>query len=210
MVFFYTKKIFKVNKYRIDSVTIQVRIKSAITIVILFMSFFRLYAIAGTVRTLIKNRYVRVAYNKGNPGWGYMHDNCIRLKQEMMFHSSLPSNYHPRNVYIFYLGDWDKYGRHMDIELEGQLKYFGLWNKIHFKRIGILPEQVKEYKLPENFESGEGYEVDALHAFNSQAFKKLLLDHIDPYYDEDIHRQVLEQHPLKEIKDLIQCRVTFL
>ncbi|SRR5215204_957618 len=169
------------------------------------------HAIAGTVTALTGDGYVRVAYNKGNPGWRYMHDNCVRLKKEMLrSFSDSAADSRPRNVHIFYLGDWDKSGRHMDAELEGQLRYFGLWNRIHFKRIGLLPEQVEEYNLPQNFESGEGYEVDALHAFNPQAFKKLILDHINPYFDDDIHKQVLAQHPEEDIDNQIRCKIQFL
>jgi hypothetical protein len=76
------------------------------------------HAIAGTVASLISDQYIRVAYNKGNPGWGYMHDNCERLRNEML--QSYSSSSARRNVHIFYLGDWDKYGRHMDKELELQ------------------------------------------------------------------------------------------
>jgi hypothetical protein len=164
------------------------------------------HAIAGTVASLVRGRYVRVAYNKGNPGWGYMHDNCERLRDEMKQSSSSTR----RNVHIFYLGDWDKHGRHMDIELERQLKHFGLWDKIYFKRIGLLPEQVTEYNLPQNFDESEGYEVDALNAFDPLAFKDLILSHIDPLFDESIHNEILSMHPVETINDLIRNRVEFL
>jgi hypothetical protein len=164
------------------------------------------HAIAGTVTSIISDRHVRVAYNKGNPGWGYMHDNCERLRSEML-QSYSPSS--ARNVYIFYLGDWDKYGRHMDKELELQLKHFDLWDKIHFKRIGLLPEQIHEYNLPQNFD-GEGYEVDALNAFDPYAFRNLILGHVDPLFDDERHRQILAQHPVQNIEDMILSRVKFL
>jgi hypothetical protein len=160
------------------------------------------HAIAGTVASLVRDRYIRVAYNKGNPGWGYMHDNCERLRNEML--QSSPSSVR-RNVHIFYLGDWDKYGRHMDKELGVPLKHFGLWDRIHFKRIGLLPEQIEQYNLPPNFE-GEGYEVDALNAFNPYAFRNLILGHVDPLFDDDIHTQILAQHPVEDIEDMILSR----
>ena len=136
-----------------------------------------------------------------------MHDNCERLRNEML--QSYSSSSARRNIYIFYLGDWDKYGRHMDKELELQLKHFGLWDKINFKRIGLLPEQIQEYNLPQNFE-GEGYEVDALNAFNPHAFRNLILDHVDSLFDDDIHGQILAQHPVEDIEDMILGRVKFL
>ena len=74
-------------------------------------------------------------------------------------------------------------------------------NKIEFKRIAILPSQVQEYQLKADFETGEGYEIDALNAFNPTAFK-VLLDHIIPYFDEDIHNQILEAYSAEEINDI--------
>ena len=162
------------------------------------------HALAGTVSKLIPGRYVRVAYNKGNPGWGYMHDNCERLMMEMNLMET------PRKIHILYLGDWDKIGRHMDIELEEQLQYFGLWDKVDFKRIALLPSQIQEYRLPENWESGEGYEVDSLHAFDPVAFKKLLLGEIDQWFNKDIHKQVLKETEAKRIDDLIRSKIRFL
>ena len=41
------------------------------------------HAITGTVAALVGDRYVRVGFNKGNPGWRYMRDNCERLKGEL-------------------------------------------------------------------------------------------------------------------------------
>jgi hypothetical protein len=161
------------------------------------------HAIAGTVRKLVDDRYVRVAYNKGDPGWGYMYDNCQRLKKEMRILKG-------REIYIFYLGDHDKYGLHMDEEIKEQLQHFGLWDRINFERIGVLPEQIEEYDLPENFDEEGGYEVDALNAFNPQAFKELIHGKIDPLFDKDIHTQILAEHPAEDIDNLIRSKVEFL
>jgi len=163
------------------------------------------HAIVGTVSQLLKNKYVRVAFNKGNPGWGYMHDNCERLKEEI---EQSPTG--KRNIHIFYLGDYDEHGLGMDKQLQSQLRYFGLWDKIHFERIGLLREQVDEYGLPPNFEKGGGYEVDALNAFNPRAFRDLILNHIDPLFDESIHEEILAKHPVEDINDMIRKRVEFL
>jgi hypothetical protein len=85
----------------------------------------------------------------------------------------------------------------------------GLRDKVNFKRIGLLPEQIQEYNLSQNFE-GEGYEVDALNAFNPYAFRNLILGHLDPLFDNDRHRQILAQHPVEDITDMILSRVKFL
>jgi hypothetical protein len=163
------------------------------------------HAIVGTVSQLLKGRYVRVAFNKGNPGWGYMHDTCERLKDEM---EQSPTG--RRNVYIYYLGDWDKHGRGMDKQLESQLRHFGLRDKVRFERMGLLPEQIQEYNLPKNEFEGDGYEVDALNAFKPTAFKNLILDHVDPLFDESIHQEILAKHPIEDIDNMIRSRVKFL
>lgn len=166
------------------------------------------HAIAGMIAMITKSRYVRIAFNKGNPGWGYMHDNYTRLENEM--YSNLQFLSKRKNIYIWYLGDWDKHGRHMDFEIENQLRYFGLWDRINFKRIALLPAQIQSYKLPENFEGEKGYEVDALNARNPEAFKELILSHIDAYFDERIHKKILNQHPAKDIDNLVRTHVKFV
>jgi hypothetical protein len=167
------------------------------------------HAIVGTIAELVKDRYVRVSFNKGNPGWGYMHENRIRLLNKLYYYDDEKKERHRRNIHIWYLGDYDKYGRHMDLELEGQLKFFSLWNFVEFKRIGLLYEQIQEYGLPTNFATGEGYEVDALNAFDPDAFRGLIEEHIDPYFDEKIHERLLERIPAKYVDDLISEKVKF-
>lgn len=160
------------------------------------------HAIGGTVNALVGDNYVRVAFNRGNPGWKYMKDNCERLKNEIKLENR-------ERIYVWYLGDYDKIGLHMDEEIKDQLEYFGLGDFVKFERIAVLSDQVSEYNLPRNFESGSGYEIDALYPANPQKFKNLILDHINPYFDKDIHKRVLEEHPEKTIDDMIREQVTF-
>jgi len=160
------------------------------------------HAVVGTIAAHIAGTYVRVAFNRGNPGWGYIHDNCQRLENEMWYKDINTDEWKRRQIHVWYLGDDDKYGRDMDRQIKEQLEFFGLLNKIEFKRIAILPSQVQEYQLRVDFETGKGYEIDALNAFNPTAFKKLLLSHITPYFDTDIHNQILEEYSAKEINDI--------
>jgi hypothetical protein len=60
-----------------------------------------------------------------------------------------------------------------------------------------------------DFESGKGYEIDALNAFNPLAFKQLLLDHIEPYFDKDVHERLLDINPAKRIDRLIRSKIKF-
>jgi hypothetical protein len=115
----------------------------------------------------------------------------------------------PRNVYIWYLGDDDKYGRHMDEELRNQLNKFGILSKIHFERIAVLPKQVREYGIPKSDEGG-GYDIDALNAYRPDLFRDLLIDHVDDYFDEEIHNKVVEKFPESDINKMVNNRVKFL
>ena len=38
---------------------------------------------------------------------------------------------------------------------------------VEFKRIAVVSSQIQEYSLPEDFETGKGYEIDALNAPSS-------------------------------------------
>ena len=76
---------------------------------------------------------------------------------------------------------------------------FGLLSQIEFKRIAVIPSQIREYGLIEGFDKDKGYEIDALNAFNSTAFRQLLLDHIEPYFDKRIHKLVLKKFSAQDI-----------
>ena len=148
--------------------------------------------------------------NRGNPGWGYMHENCERLEKELWYTDLRTGALMRRKgVHVFYMGDNDNYGNDMDRQIREQLKHFGMLKFVEFKRIAVLPSQVAGYGLPVDFESGKGYEIDALNAFNAEAFKKLLLDNIHPYFDEGIHKQLLELNPAKNINRLIRSKIKF-
>jgi hypothetical protein len=73
---------------------------------------------AKTIRGYIGNRQVRVAYNKGNPGWKFAYDNSLRLKTELErtehFHYD-PNAHSIKQIHIFYFGDDDKHGNDMDL-----------------------------------------------------------------------------------------------
>jgi hypothetical protein len=169
------------------------------------------HAITGTVGALVGDRYVRVGFNKGNPGWGYMHDNCERLKGEL-YTTGANGERMRRKILLCYLGDKDKQGEGMDHEIRNQLEFFGMLKLVDFKRIAVTKEQVKTYHLPANFESGEGYEVDALNAYNPKEFAKLIDSQIEPYSDKDVHKAILEREEFQAetIDARIRRKVAFL
>jgi hypothetical protein len=169
------------------------------------------HAITGTVAKLVGNRYVRVGFNKGNPGWGFMHDNCERLKNEL-YTTGLNGDRLRRQIHLCYLGDKDKQGDHMDHEIRNQLDFFGMLKLVDFKRIAVTEEQVMSYGLPVNFESGEGYEVDALNAYKPKEFAKLINSQIEPYFDVDVHNAILEREEFQAetIDAKIREKIAFL
>jgi hypothetical protein len=167
------------------------------------------HAIAGTVAALVNDRYVKVAFNRGNPGWGFMHDNCERLKNELYTEDENGERI-LRKIHINYLGDDDEKGRHMDLEIRAQLEFFEISDLVDFKRIALTEQQVKSYDLPANFESGKGYEVDALNAFKPKEFAKLIRGHSDRWFDKDIHERMLERFTPQSIDDQIRERISFL
>jgi hypothetical protein len=105
----------------------------------------------------------------------------------------------------------------MDDLIRRQLEFFGFGVsrpgflcEIEFKRIAVIPSQIGEYGVPTDFQTGKGYEIDALNAFNPQKFKKLLLDHITPYFDLDIHKELLQQNPVRLVDQMVRKKVKFL
>jgi hypothetical protein len=78
-----------------------------------------------------------------------------------------------------------------------------------------LRKMIKQraYGLPANFESGEGYEVDALNAYKPKEFAKLINSQIEPpYFDEDVHKQILEREEFQAetIDAKIREKIAFL
>jgi hypothetical protein len=175
------------------------------------MNMVEKHAVAGTVAALTRGHYVKVAYNRGDSGWGYM-EKLFRVLEKERYYTDLDTgNEIERDaIHLNYLGDDDKYGRHMDDLIKEQLEFFGLSDIVEFKRIAVVSSQVQEYGLPVDFETGKGYEIDALNAFNPQKFKKLLVDNINPYFDLDIHDQLLEQNPARVIDRLVRKKVKSL
>lgn len=168
-------------------------------------------AVASTVATRTWKHYVKVAFNKGDSGWGYMKNLCSELDKERYYTDPDTGNTKERDViHLNYLGDGDKYGWYMDSLIKEQLAFFGLSDIVKFKRIGVLPSQVREYGLPVDFETGKGHEIDALNGFNSEKFKKLLLDNITPHFDLDVHKQLLKQNSASLIDQMVRKKVKFL
>jgi hypothetical protein len=167
-------------------------------------------AVTGTIAAYTEGHYVKIAFNRGNNGWGNAYNYVRHLKEELTYFNIDTDEIEPRNVYVWYLGDNDKYGLNMDRQLRGQLDEFGILKGIHFERIAVLPEQVSEYGIPRSDDKDKGYEIDALNAFRPDLFKQLLLDHIVSYFNEDIHKRVLEMFSEEDINNQIGNKINFI
>lgn len=167
------------------------------------------HTITGTIEAYTNDDWhVKISFNKGNNGWGNAYNYVKKLENELFYVDVETGETKPREeVHVKYLGDDDKYGRHMDKELRGQLKEFGILDKIHFERIAVLPHQIAEYGIPK--QEGGGYEIDALNAYGPDLFEKLLIDNIAPYFDDDIHKKVLKLFSPKNINKMINNRINF-
>ena len=176
------------------------------------MNMVEKHAVAGTVDALTSGYYVKVAYNRGDSGWGYMEKLCHTVLERERYYTDLDTgNELERDaIYLNYLGDDDKYGRQMDELIIEQLDFFGVSDIVKFKRIAVVPSQIQEYELPIDFETGKGYEIDALNAFNPEKFRNLLLDNIIPYFDLDILEQLLEQNPARLVDQMVRKKVKFV
>jgi hypothetical protein len=174
-------------------------------------------ALARVVAKYVGNMQVHVAYNKGTTGWGFIFENCKRIQEELDGKNCNPLlNIRNKKVEIYYLGNADKHGRDMDRIIEEQLRFFGIWNKIHFERIAITDDQILELNLPENFEVSKdgkpkgGVQLDALQAFHPRIFERLIQQRIQSKFRTDIYNRLLEQHPPERIDDLIRRKIKFL
>jgi hypothetical protein len=160
--------------------------------------------VTSTIAAHTQDLYVKVSFNRGDSGWRFMYDNCERWKQELI---------KGKKVHVRYLGDWDTKGRDMDRQIKVQLKHFGLLSRIDFKRIGVLQEQIQEYKIPLNYDKKNkpSYEIDGLNALNETAFRDLLRSNVKPLFNESIYEKMLlrKEHSAKDIDRLVRSKITF-
>jgi hypothetical protein len=93
-------------------------------------------------------------------------------------------------TYIYYFGDHDPSGVHIDRDIEKRLRRFAPEAEIHFVRLAVTPEQIEEYQLPtrppksrqghgKNWK-GQCVEVDAIPP---HIVRQLLRDAIEGHVD---------------------------
>lgn len=111
---------------------------------------------------------------------------------------------------IFYISDFDPAGTSMPVAVARKIEYFihkqGLDLDVRLFPVVLTEEQVRHYQLPrtpiketerrrDSFEErfGEGAtELDALEALQPGELRRILVEHIEGYYDTGLERRVRE------------------
>jgi 5S rRNA maturation endonuclease (ribonuclease M5) len=134
-----------------------------------------------------------------------------------------------KDVYVLYYGDYDPSGLRIVQKLKEELTDIG----VHFKHVAITKEQIRQFHLEHlknldpavraklgrdsnanyfrSINDGELFqiEVDALDALGPDDLKRLLLDNLDKYFDEEIRERVLSDpdHQPKSIRRLVHKKL---
>jgi hypothetical protein len=183
-------------------------------------------ALADTFESFLQGMDVRIIVNKGFASWTFLYENAQRLER---VHQEHPD----RDIHILYFGDFDPSGEDMDRYLGEALSYFELNHIVGFERIAVTEEQIREYDLPPTPEDSEtlekldrdsrtngfiekhdgklfAVELDAFLAIAPDAFRELVQESVDQYFDEDMYETQQAKHPPEEIERLVHQKVRFL
>jgi hypothetical protein len=136
-------------------------------------------AISGSIIPVTREWDVPLMVSRGFSSLSYLWEAAQTIKEAN------------KPAYLYYLGDHDPSGVHIDRSIERELRGFAPDAEIHFQRIAVLPSQIKKYKLPtrptkksdsrsRSFK-GESVEVDAIPP---ATLKKLVLDCIIRHVDQ--------------------------
>ena len=118
-------------------------------------------AMAGTIYSILKDKQVRIAPNRGWSSLEFLHDNLERLEDQI---ENSRNNHHDdhdddglgqfesiKHIWILYVGDFDPSGLKMDELYEQELAdlevRLGGQVRLHFKRIALTWEQITKFKL---------------------------------------------------------------
>jgi hypothetical protein len=101
-------------------------------------------------------------------------------------------------TYIFYVGDYDPSGVHIDRDIEAKLHRYAPDADITFKRIAVLPEQIEAWNLPSappkksdsRSKSFDGRAVE-VEAIEPSTLRQLVDDELMSLVDQDAYRRML-------------------
>ena len=157
-------------------------------------------ALAGIVFDVTAEWDVPLMVTRGYPSLSFLYSAAESISVEQ------------RPCFLYYFGDHDPSGVDIPRRIEKDLRDFAPDAEIHFKRMAVLPEQIKKYKLPtrptkktdtrfKNFK-GESVEVDAIPP---DKLRKIVRNCIEQHIDQDqLHRmQIVEQAERATLQTII-------
>ena len=177
-------------------------------------------AMVGTFDSILDGHEVRIVPNKGFASMTFLYENVKRLENYL---------HRAREVHILYYGDFDPSGDYMDTDLHNRLERLGIGDEIDFERIAVTPEQIEEYNLPydpdketklkmerdvqtngflEKYGKLYAVELDALPAKVPNEFRRLVVDNVEQYFDEDIYNELVERYEHQDIRKLLKTKLT--
>ena len=182
-------------------------------------------ALAGTLNSIINvagKREVRIVPTGGQESVTFAWQSVQRLRQKQ-FEGYI--------VHIRYFGDLDPSGEAIEEELINKLTVdpYTL-HDLDFKRVGVTNEQKEKLKLIPNkdpktmaklkrdsnrFKFMKKYhlqseddlfqiEVDALEAIEPDEFRRLVLESVDEFFDEKIHKKNLKDKKITPTKEALK------
>jgi hypothetical protein len=182
-------------------------------------------ALRGAFKYVLSDRQVRIVPNNGWSSKIYKQTTIDRLANYSHGHNGEG----PKRAIVLYFGDYDPSGIGMSKNIERELALYG----IDFVRIGLSHGQISEFGLDhlrnpdpdvmqklkkdpnaDDFRrdnNGELFqiELDALQKSPEQ-FRQLVLEAVERYYEEYIHKSNLSEFTPESIHELINAKIRFL
>ena len=166
---------------------------------------------------------------QGQGAWEFIHDAMKAIDRELEAQEK-------EQVHIIYLGDLDPSGMRIPEVMQREgipyfEEHFGM-DEIDFQVIGVTPEQVEQYNLPDMPESEdvlakirrdpnmnwyrERYpevftELDSFYALATDEAQDTLIGAVEQFFDEDKFEATREQEQANkdDVKAIVDSKVTF-
>jgi hypothetical protein len=126
-------------------------------------------------------------------------------KIDMMADRAIKAAKAGKKVRIFYISDWDRYGKSMIPAVARKIEFFtrGIKADVKLMRLAMTDSQIKVFKLPFAPKHGEDVvELDALEAIHPGALGKIVGDALRPYYDPEKPQIVRDEN--SRIRDVVR------
>jgi hypothetical protein len=133
-----------------------------------------------------------------------------------LFEAAEAIKHQSKPAYLYYFGDHDPSGVHIDRNIEKQLRELAPEAAIHFERVAVRPEQIEAWGLPtrptkksdsrsKNF-AGDSVEVDAIEPAR---LRQLVRACIERHVDRAAHERLLrvekaERETLRNVRTALR------